>query len=430
LSIIIIKISFITDIWNFVNKIEKISSITIFLSEQYNQEWELRRMNKKDIATIRKQFKLDNHLMNLREIFNVYVKKESGEIYHQVSQPFQMLDLEAQELFLANFKKVLTGNLDAKLFELKFQRDVDYSTQSILFEGLQEKLTEDWKENMLQIVEKMFAHAAYEFDTVVTFIRGEYRKVTKKRNAESEEGGDDEVYSNEFILCSLNKTDQPKKSLMFDYIEKEFKSYHVVDPIINLESPMSGFLFPAFNDNAADVNHILYYSGKVNQPDFTFIADVLNCEDIITAQEDKDSFELILREVIGDEVDSTVISNVYEEIDRVVQENNESEESSEAPTLDYRDVERILTVSGVENVDTAKVEHAFKSVVADETHEFKASSLVPKTIKISTKLADVTMNPKDLKNVKYITYEGKRCLLLEVDEEVVVEGFRLETKTL
>jgi hypothetical protein len=386
-------------------------------------------MNKKDIANIRKQFKLDNHLMNLREIFNVYVKKESGEIYHQVSQPFQMLELEAQELFLANFKKVLTGNLDAKLFELKFQRDVDYSTQSILFEGLQEKLTEDWKENMLQIVEKMFAHAAYEFDTVVTFIRGEYRKVTKKRNAESEEGGDDEVYSNEFILCSLNKTDQPKKSLMFDYIEKEFKSYHVVDPIINLEAPLSGFLFPAFNDNAADVNHILYYSGKVNQPDFTFIADVLNCEDIITAQEDKDSFELILREVIGDEVDSTVISNVYEEIDRVVQENNESEES-EAPKLDYRDVERILTVSGVENVDTAKVEHAFKSVVADETHEFKASSLVPKTIKISTKLADVTINPKDLKNVKYITFEGKRCLLLEVDEEVVVEGFRLETKTL
>jgi hypothetical protein len=386
-------------------------------------------MNKKDIANIRKQFKLDNHLMQLKEIYNVYVNKESGEIYHQVSQPFQLLDLEAQELFLANFKKVLTGNLGAKLFELKFKRDVEYSTQSILFEGLQEALTEDWRENMLQVVEKMFAHASYEFDTVVTFIRGEYRKVTKKRNQESEEGGDDEVYSNEFLLCSLNKTDQPKKSLMFDYIEKEFKSYHVVDPIINLESPLSGFLFPAFNDNAADVNHILYYSGKANQPDYAFIEEVLNCEDIMTAQENKDSFDLILKEVMGDEVDTKVFANVYEEIDRVVQESVENEES-DAPTLDYRDIERILTVSGVENVDTAKVEHAFKSVVADEKHEFNATSLVPKTIKISTKLAEVTINPKDMKNVKYITYEGKRCLLLEVDEEVVVEGFRLETKTL
>ncbi|SDN48299.1 DUF4317 domain-containing protein [Bacillus sp. OK048] len=389
-------------------------------------------MNKKDIANIRKQFKLDNHLMNIREIFNVYVKKESGEIYHQVSQPFQMLEQEPQELFLANFKKVLSGALDAKLFELKFQRDVEDSAQSILFEGLQADSMDDWNESMLEIVAKMFANTVYEFDTVVTFIRCEYRKVTKKRNAESEQGGDDEVYSNEFILCSLNKIDQPKRALLFDYIEKEFKSYNVVDPIINLESPLSGFLFPAFNDNAADVNHILYYTGKVNQPDFTFIGDILNCEDIITAQEDKDGFELILKEVIGDEVDSRVISNVYEEIDKVVQEYEASEEKeeNEAPKLDFRDIERILTVSGVEDVDTAKVEHAFKSIIADETHEFKASNLVPKSIKISTRLADVTINPKDLKNVKYITYEGKRCLLLEVDEEVVVEGFRLEANTL
>ncbi len=93
-------------------------------------------MNKKDIANIRKQFKLDNDLMKIHEIFNVYVTKESGEIYHHVSQPFQMLEQEAQELFLVNFKKVLTGHLDAKLFELKFQRDVEDSTQTILFEGL------------------------------------------------------------------------------------------------------------------------------------------------------------------------------------------------------------------------------------------------------------------------------------------------------
>jgi hypothetical protein len=387
-------------------------------------------MNKKDIANIRKQFKLDNDLMNIREIFNVYVKKESGEVYHHISQPFQMLEQESQELFLSNFKKVLTGHLDAKLFELKFRRDVEDSTQAILFEGVQAETTGDWEENMLSIVEKMFAHTVYEFDTVVTFIRGEYRKPIRKRDLESEEGGDDEVYSNQFILCSLNKTDQPKKALLFDYIEKEFKPYNVFDPIINLAAPLSGFLFPAFNDNAADVNHILYCAGKVNQPDVTFIGEVLTCEDIITAAEDKDCFELILKNVIGDEVDSRVISNVYEEIDKIVQENEENEEESETPLLDYRHVERILTVSGVENVDTAKVEHAFKAVIDDEKHAFKASNLVPKSIKINTKVADVSISPKDLKNIKYITYQGKRCLLLEIDEDVVVEGFRLESETL
>ena len=98
--------------------------------------------------------------------------------------------------------------------------------------------------------------------------------------------------------------------------------------------------------------------------------------------------------------------------------------------LDYRDIERILEVSGVENVDTAKVEHAFKAVVDDEKHEFKASSLLPKLIKINTKVADVSVSPKDIKNIKYIMYEGKRCLLVEIDEDVIVEGFRLESETL
>ena len=169
-------------------------------------------MNKKDIANIRSQFKLNNYRMNIREIFNVYVQKESNEIYHYVSQPFQLLEQETQELFLANFKKVLTGQLDVKLFELKFKRDVEEGTQRILFEGIHAN-SSDWQEKMLQIVEKMFANKMYEFDTVVTFIRGEYRKPRKKRNPDSEEGGDDEVFSSHFTLCSLNKIDQPKKGI-------------------------------------------------------------------------------------------------------------------------------------------------------------------------------------------------------------------------
>lgn len=40
---------------------------------------------------------------------------------------------------------------------------------------------------------------------------------------------------------------------------------------------------------------------------------------MVTAQEDKDCFDLILQKVVGDKVESTVIANVYREIDRIVQ---------------------------------------------------------------------------------------------------------------
>ena len=49
----------------------------------------------------------------------------------------------------------------------------------VLYDGLQADTTEDWQDNMLALVEKMYANTTYEFDTVVTFIRGEYRKPIK-----------------------------------------------------------------------------------------------------------------------------------------------------------------------------------------------------------------------------------------------------------
>lgn len=389
-------------------------------------------MNKKDIAHIRKQFKVDNDSLKIQEIFNVYVKKESGEVYHQISQPFQLLEQQTQELFFANFKKVLAGNLDTKLFELKFKRDVENSTQMILYEGLQTPL-EEWKEKMLQVVEKMFTDVAYTFDVVVTFIRAEYRIPTKKRSKESEESDHDEVYANSFILCSVNKTDQPKKALLFDYTEKEFKSNNALDPIINLTSPLTGFLFPAFNNHLADVNHLLYSAVKNNQPDTQFIEEVLNCEEIVTAKEDKDAFEQILKKVIGEKISPDTIANVYEEVNKIIAESEEEEES-EIPKLDYKDVERILKVSGVEDVELEEVEHAFKDVLDNEQHELKASSLVPsytsKSIKINTKVANVAISPKDLKNVKHVYHNGKRCLMIEIDEDVSVEGFQLESEML
>lgn len=387
-------------------------------------------MNNKDIATIRRQFKLDHDLMQISDIFNVYILKESSDIYHQESQPFAMLDRDQQELYLSNFKKLLSGSLDEKLFELKFQSEAEEHSQSILYEGLLAKHVEDWKEQMLRIVEKMLSDEQYSQDRVVTFIRGEYFKPTKSRSAEVEESERDEVYSYRFVLCSINKTEQPQKTLMFDYVEKEFKSNVITDPIIKLTSPETGFLFPCFTNHAADVHHILYSTGKANEPDLHFIENVLNGERAMTAQEERDVFEEIVKEVTGDKLDTTTLANVYEKINRVIHENDEED----TPKLDYKDVEHVLMVSGVEDVNTEKVERAFQNIIDDRNYELKASSLIPKytskSIKINTKVASISVSPQDLKYVKQVNYKGKRCILIEVDEDAVIEGFTMNSETI
>ncbi|OIJ17950.1 hypothetical protein BKP45_20560 [Anaerobacillus alkalidiazotrophicus] len=382
-------------------------------------------MNKKDIAHIRRQFKADNELLKISDMFTVYVMKESSEIYHHQSQPFEMLDQDQQELFFNNFKKILGGQLDEKLFELKFQRNAVDSSQLILHQGLLSDDVENWKEQMLQIVDKILKSRQYDMDIVITFIRGEYFKPAKRRNDETEESDRDSVYTHPFILCTINSTQEPKKELLFDYMIKEFKYNFVVDPIINLNAPIGGFLFPCFTDNRTDVNRILYSAGKVNEPDHHFIEEVLNGEETLTAKDDKVVFEEIVKDVTRDQLNTATLSNVYEEINRVIEENEEEE----APKLDYKDVERILKHSGITDIQTEQVEAAFQKVIDDNKYEIKASNIVPKytskSIKIETKVANVSISPQDLRYVRQINFEGKRYLMIEVEEDTVIDGFTM-----
>lgn len=393
-------------------------------------------MNQKAIADFRKRFKLDTDLLKIMDIYNVYIRQENNEIYHEVSQPFALLDREQQELFLANFKKVLGGKLDVKLFEVKFRRQAEEEsdhTQQLLYDGLQSSDVEEWKSEMQRIAHKMVQDTHYEKDIVITFIRGNYYRPTKRHSDEAEVADRDEVYKNPFILCSLNQTDLPKQSLVFDFNEKKFKSRITLDPVINLTSPIGGFLFPCFTDNAADVNNVLYAAGKANKPNFHFIENVLDGEEVSTAEEDKVVFEEIVKSVVGDEMNTRTIASVYDEIQRMMEVDDEEEDES-VPTLDTKEVTRVLKASGVEDVDTEKVEMAFRKVIDDDTYEMKASHIVPsytsKSIKIQTKVANIAISPQDLRFVRQVEVNGKTCLLIEVEEDTVIEGFTLLSEEL
>jgi len=107
----------------------------------------------------------------------------------------------------------------------------------------------------------------------------------------------------------------------------------------------------------------------------------------------------------------------------------EDEEEESIPALDTTEVTRVLKASGVADVNMEKVEKAFQRVIEDETYEMKASHVVPsytsKSIKIQTKVANIAISPQDLRYVRQVNVNGKRCLLIEVEEDTMIEGFTL-----
>ena len=112
------------------------------------------------------------------------------------------------------------------------------------------------------LIKKIAANYKYETDVVVTFIKAEYWLGSSHRSIEADESIDDAVQAFNFILSSVNKIDVPKRTLKFDYTDKEFKANSTLDSVINLNAPLEGFMFPSLTDGYSDVNKILYYASK------------------------------------------------------------------------------------------------------------------------------------------------------------------------
>jgi hypothetical protein len=389
-------------------------------------------MNKKELAGIRKEFKLDSGMMKIQEIYSVYLKKDNVQIdfepvIHSEFDFFDRMEIDKKELFLGNFKKVLTGALDTKIFELNFENiEEDNNTQNLLSSALKENNKIEIQSYINKLIEKITANYKYDTDVVVTFIKAEYWLGSNHRNLDADESIDDAVQAFNFILSSVNKIDIPKRTLKYDYNDKEFKANSALDTVINLNTPLEGFMFPSITDGYSDINKILYYASKPKELNISFIENVLNCGFKFTAEDEKNCFGDILKAIIGDKIKPELIQDIYANIYELAQQADESE----TPTLGIMDVKNILNNCDAEimcDIDTAFEE------TCGTNYDFKINNIIPdfnsKSIKVTCETANITLTPKDLNSVKQVkNKDGRRCLLIEIDDDIILEGFKLETE--
>ncbi|MBU3114205.1 DUF4317 family protein [Clostridium lacusfryxellense] len=397
-------------------------------------------MNKKELADIRKEFKLDSGMMKINEIYSVYLKKDNVQIdYEPILYSefdyFDRMDIDKKDLFLGNFKKVLTGALDTKIFELDFQNiqkedeetlDEEENTQKILANALKTNDKSEIEDQINKLIKKITANYKYETDVVVTFIKAEYWLGSSHKKMSADESIDEAVQAFNFLLSSVNKIDIPKRTLKFDYNDKEFKANSALDTVINLNSPLEGFMYPSLTNGYSDINKILYYASKPKELNTSFIENVLNCGFKFTAEDEKNCFSDILKSIIGDKIKPELMQEIYVNI----YELSEQVEDGETPTLGACDVKNILNNCGVELL--CEIETAFEDTCGSN-YDFKINNIVPefnsKSIKITSEIANITLTPKDLNFVRQVrNKDSRRCLLIEIDEDIVIEGFKLETE--
>ncbi|MDE6101402.1 MAG: DUF4317 domain-containing protein, partial [Ruminococcus sp.] len=178
--------------------------------------------------------------------------------------------------------------------------------------------------------------------------------------------------------------------------------------------PTDGFLYPVFSNRSTDVNHVMYYSKKANDPNISMVEDVLGCTFVMSAENEKASFQKILRNVVGDDLDYMLIKTVNEKIQEVVDENKNDTDKA---VIDDSKLKTILTDIGVPEERVQMVEPVYEKVCGDAS--LTASNLVDSKTVVSSAGITVNIKPSASDKIRTSVVDGRRCLLIDIDDPTI-----------
>lgn len=371
-------------------------------------------MNKKEIAEIKKQFTQDK--CAITRICGCYV---DGEKNKKTELKEAFLSLPEEEIFkyFNIFRKALSGTIGRNLLNMEFplEAEEEGGTQDFL---MQLKTTALKDENLLEeFYDKVIANYYSVENYLILLIHAVYDVPGKAADNEEMFDASDEVY--EHILCCICPVTLSKPGLAYDEESNSFKT-RVCDRVVDM--PDIGFLFPAFNDRSADIHGLLYYASKPEELRFDFVEPVLGCEVPMSAGGQKETFQTIVEETLGEECEYEVVKNIHEKLNEMIEEKKDE---PEPVVLDKAEVKRLLEYSGVEEEKLSGFDQMYEAAAGERT-QFVATNLAnTRQFEIKTPDVIVKVSPDRTDLVQTRVIDGRQCLVIELNDQVEVNGIQV-----
>lgn len=373
-------------------------------------------MNKKEVLEIRKQYKPES--CSITRICGCYVNGNK-EILAQSKDAFLSLPDEEVFKYLTIFKQTLSGTIGKNLINMEFplEQEMPGGTQEFLLQLRDSKLQDD--RLLDEFYQKIIEHYNYGENYYIILIHVAYDIPGRSTDGSEMFDASDEVY--EYILCSICPVHLSKEGLCYNpetnHMENRIRDWLV-------EAPEKGFLFPAFNDRSTDIHSVLYSSRQAENLQPEFIENALGCAFPMSAGSQKGTFQSVVMNTLGEECEYDVIRNIHDNLNEIIEE---AKQSPEPPVLTKPELKRLLSNSGVTEKRMETFDTNFDHIAGE-----KAEFLVPnitETRKFSIETPDIVIKVNseraDLVETKMI--DGRQCLVIEMTDQVEVNGVRIRT---
>jgi hypothetical protein len=370
-------------------------------------------MNKKEISEIKKLFANENSVIST--ICGCYVDGDKNK-KSMMREAFLSLPQDEMHKYMAIFRKCMTGTLGRNILNMEF---ADAATEVTVS---QQKLM-DLRDSELKddaVLETFYDEIIANYNTadnyLILLVYGVYDVPGRTSDGIEMEDASDEIYRH--ILCCICPVKLSKPGLSYNSEQNGFHE-RIRDWVVDM--PAMGFLYPAFNERSADVNSILYYSSKAEELKFDFVETVLGCTLPMTAGGQKETFQAIIQDTLGDECEFEVVKEIHEQLTELIEEKKDDETPLE---LGRKEVVNLLAASGVDNRKIEELENNFEEAAGASMTQPLLASNVASTRKFEIKTPDVVVQVKpdrtDLVETRMI--DNVPYLLITLSDSVQVNG--------
>lgn len=368
-------------------------------------------MVKQEISEIKKLFTQNN--CSVTRICGCYVDGEKNK-KAQFKQAFLALPEEEMFKYFEIFRKTLSGSIGRNLHTLEFplKAEEEGGTQELLLRLRDSKLKDD------DLLDAFYTNIidSYEFvgNYLILVIHDAYDVPGRTRDGLEMEDASDEVY--EYIMVSICPVNLSKPGLSYDAQENGFHN-RIRDWVVG--APDTGFLFPAFNDRSSDLHSVLYYSKDAEELKEAFVDLILGCPLPLSAGGQKETFQLLVEETLGETCSVEAVKNIHEKIAEMVEDHKEDA----APlVLDRNEVKTVFADSGVANEKMEVFDQYYDAAAGDDALLYVSNVYNSRSFDVKTPEVVVKVDPGRTDLISTRVIDGRECLVIELGANVEVNG--------
>lgn len=373
-------------------------------------------MNKKEILEIRKQFTPAN--CAITRICGCYVDHEKTK---RMESKDAFLSLPEEEAFkyFDIFKKTLSGTVGKNMLNLEFPLDAEMpgGAQEFLMKLKNSKLEDDML--LEEFYDKVIATYDYAENYYIILIHAAYDVPGKSSDGLEMFDASDEVY--EYLLMSICPVSLSKAGLSYNAEDNKIQD-RIRDWIVDM--PVKGFLFPAFNDRSTDLHSVLYYTKKSEDLQPEMIDQLLGAKIPMSADTQKETFQMIIEDTLGEDVDYETVRNIHETLNDLIEEHKEE---AEPLSLDKTEIKKIFEQSGVDAEKMESFDRNFEENAGDKTSLLASNIAETRKFNVETPDVIIKVNPDRADLIETRVIDGRQCIVIPVDDHIEVNGISVRT---